>query len=139
MDNQMDNQVNRQAPYPVAPPRYSVAHHMVTTAFELPGFRIVRNLGVVRGITVRSRSVFGTIGGTLQTLVGGNITLFTQLCEKARGEAFEIMIHHASEVGANAIIGARYDANEVMSGVTEVLAYGTAVVVESVDGGSYRG
>jgi uncharacterized protein YbjQ (UPF0145 family) len=112
---------------------------MVTTAFELPGFRLVRNLGVVRGITVRSRSVFGTIGGSLQTLVGGNITLFTQLCEKARGEAFEIMIQHASEIGANAIIGARYDANEVMSGVTEVLAYGTAVVVEPVEGAGYRG
>ncbi|HEU0173114.1 MAG TPA: YbjQ family protein [Blastocatellia bacterium] len=112
---------------------------MVTTAFELPGFRLVRNLGVVRGITVRSRSVFGTIGGSLQTLVGGNITLFTQLCEKARGEAFEIMIQHASEIGANAIIGARYDANEVMSGVTEVLAYGTAVVVEPVEGAPYRG
>jgi uncharacterized protein YbjQ (UPF0145 family) len=110
---------------------------MVTTAFELPGYRIVRNLGVVRGITVRSRSVFGTIGGSLQTLVGGNITLFTQLCEKARGEAFEIMIQHASEIGANAIIGARYDANEVMSGVTEVLAYGTAVIVEPVEAAGY--
>jgi len=134
----MDNQINRQSPYPVAPPRYSVAHHMVTTAFELPGFRIVRNLGVVRGITVRSRSVFGTLGGSLQTLIGGNITLFTQLCEKARGEAFEIMIQHASEIGANAIIGTRYDANEVMSGVTEVLAYGTAVVVEPVEQSTYR-
>jgi uncharacterized protein YbjQ (UPF0145 family) len=111
---------------------------MVTTAFELPGFRIVRNLGVVRGITVRSRSVFGTIGGSLQTLVGGYITLFTQLCEKARGEAFEIMIQHASEIGANAIIGARYDANEVMGGVTEVLAYGTAVVVEPIEQSTYR-
>ena len=135
----MNSEIDRQAPYPVAPPRYSVAHHMVTTAFELPGFRLVRNLGVVRGITVRSRSVFGTIGGSLQTLLGGNITLFTQLCEKARGEAFEIMIQHASEIGANAIIGARYDANEVMSGVTEVLAYGTAVVVEPVEDASYRG
>jgi uncharacterized protein YbjQ (UPF0145 family) len=134
----MENQINRQAPYPVAPPSYSVAHHMVTTAFELPGFRIARNLGVVRGITVRSRSVFGTIGGSLQTLVGGNITLFTQLCEKARGEAFEIMIQHASEIGANAIIGARYDANEVMSGVTEVLAYGTAVIVEPIEQSTYR-
>jgi len=134
----MDNQINMQSPYPVAPPRYSVAHHMVTTAFELPGFRIVRNLGVVRGITVRSRSVFGTLGGSLQTLIGGNITLFTQLCEKARGEAFEIMIQHASEIGANAIIGTRYDANEVMSGVTEVLAYGTAVVVEPVEQSTYR-
>lgn len=135
----MDNLTNRQAPYPIAPSRYSVAHHMVTTAFELPGFRVARNLGVVRGITVRSRSVFGTIGGSLQTLVGGNITLFTQLCEKARGEAFEIMIQHASEIGANAIIGARYDANEVMSGVTEVLAYGTAVIVEPIDGAGYLG
>ncbi|MBL8190830.1 MAG: YbjQ family protein [Acidobacteria bacterium] len=127
-----------QPPYQVAAPRYSVAHHMVTTAFELPGFRVVRNLGVVRGITVRSRSVFGTLGGSLQTLVGGNISLFTQLCEKAREEAFEIMIQHASEIGANAIIGARYDANEVMGGVTEVLAYGTAVIVEPVEAASYR-
>src|ERR1043165_5697201 len=135
----MENSLGRQAPYPISTPHYSVAHHMVTTAFDMPGFRIVRNLGVVRGITVRSRSVFGTIGGSLQTLVGGNISLFTQLCEKARGEAFEIMIQHASEIGANAIIGARYDANEVMGGVTEVLAYGTAVIVEPIDGTGYRG
>ena len=101
----------------------------VTTAFEIPGHRIVRNLGVVRGITVRSRSLFGTLGGALQTLVGGNITLFTELCEKTRSEAFEIMTQHAAEIGANAIIGMRYDANEVMDGVTEVLAYGTAVEV----------
>ena len=126
-------------PYQVTAPRYSVAHHMVTTAFELPGFRIVRNLGVVRGITVRSRSVFGTLGGSLQTLIGGNISLFTQLCEKAREEAFEIMIQHASEIGANAIIGARYDANEVMGGVTEVLAYGTAVIVEPLDARNFGG
>src|SRR5215470_9282653 len=119
----MDNQINRQTPYPVAPPRYSVSNHMVTTAFELPGFRIVRNLGVVRGITVRSRSVFGTLGASLQTLVGGNISLFTELCEKARLEAFQ-------QMGANAVVGVRYDANEVMQGVTEVLCYGTAVVVE---------
>jgi uncharacterized protein YbjQ (UPF0145 family) len=129
----MSQELANKPPYPVSAPRYSVAHHMVTTAFELPGFRVVRNLGVVRGITVRSRSVFGTIGGSLQTLVGGNISLFTQLCEKAREEAFEIMIQHASEIGANAIIGARYDANEVMGGVTEVLAYGTAVVVEPLE------
>lgn len=135
----MENSMARQAPYQVTPPQYSVSHHMVTTAFELPGFRIVRNLGVVRGITVRSRSIFGTLGGSLQTLVGGNISLFTQLCEKARGEAFDIMIQHASEIGANAIVGARYDANEVMSGVTEVLAYGTAVIVEPLEQGSYRG
>ena len=111
---------------------------MVTTAFELPGFRVVRNLGVVRGITVRSRSIFGFIGASFQTLAGGNITIFTQLCEKARGEAFDIMIQHASEIGANAVIGARYDANEVMQGVTEVLAYGTAVIVEPIEAGSYR-
>jgi uncharacterized protein YbjQ (UPF0145 family) len=102
----------------------------VTTAFDLHGYRIVRNLGIVRGITVRSRSIFGTIGGSLQTIVGGNITAFTSLCEKARSEAFDLMLLHASEMGANAIIGMRYDANEVMDGVTEVLAYGTAILVE---------
>ncbi len=134
----MENLPSRQAPYQVAGPRYSVAHHMVTTAFELPGFRVVRNLGVVRGITVRSRSIFGTIGAGFQTIVGGNITLFTKLCEESREEAFEIMIQHASEIGANAIIGARYDANEVMGGVTEVLAYGTAVVVEPIEEAGYR-
>jgi len=105
-------------------------HNMVTTAFDIDGFRVVRNLGVVRGITVRSRSVLGTIGAGLQTLIGGNITLLTELCEKTRTEAFDLMIQHASELGANAIIGARYDATEVMQGVTEVLAYGTAVVLE---------
>jgi uncharacterized protein YbjQ (UPF0145 family) len=134
----MENSLSNKPPYQVTAPRYSVSHHMVTTAFEMPGFRVVRNLGVVRGITVRSRSIFGTIGGGLQTLVGGNITLFTELCEKARAEAFEIMIQHASEIGANAIIGARYDANEVMNGVTEVLAYGTAVIVEPLEPASYR-
>jgi uncharacterized protein YbjQ (UPF0145 family) len=103
---------------------------MVTTAFELHGFRVSRQLGIVRGITVRSRSIFGTIGGSLQTIVGGNITAFTNLCEKAREEAFELMSRHAAERGANAIVGMRYDANEVMDGVTEVLAYGTAVLVE---------
>lgn len=111
-------------------PATRVMHNMVTTAFEIDGYRVTRNLGVVRGITVRSRSVFGTIGAGLQTLVGGNITILTELCEKARSEAFEIMIQHASELGANAIVGTRYDATEVMQGVTEVLAYGTAVVVE---------
>jgi uncharacterized protein YbjQ (UPF0145 family) len=103
---------------------------MVTTAFDLEGFHVVRNLGIVRGIVVRSRSVIGTIGASLQTLVGGNITLLTNLCEKTRTDAFDLMVQHASELGANAIIGARYDATEVMQGVTEVLAYGTAVVVE---------
>jgi uncharacterized protein YbjQ (UPF0145 family) len=102
----------------------------VTTAFELPGFKVKRNLGIVRGITVRSRSIFGTLGGALQTVVGGNITAFTNLCEKARAEAFELMVTHAAALGANAVIGMRYDANELMDGVTEVLAYGTAVQVE---------
>ncbi|PYV12539.1 MAG: hypothetical protein DMG07_16925 [Acidobacteria bacterium] len=104
--------------------------NLVTTALELPGHRIVRNLGVVRGIVVRSRSLFGTLGGTLQTLVGGDITLFTGLCEKTREDAFARMLAHAAERGANAIVGMRYDANEVMNGVTEVLAYGAAVKVE---------
>ena len=107
-----------------------VLHNMVTTQFELDGYRVVRTLGVVRGITVRSRSVFGTIGASLQTLVGGNITLLTNLCEKTRAEAFDLMLQHAGEIGANAVVGARYDATEVMQGVTEVLAYGTAVIVE---------
>ena len=103
---------------------------LVTTAFTLDGYRIVRNLGVVRGITVRSRSIFGTVGAGLQTIFGGNISLLQELCEKTRQEAFTIMMQHAQAIGANAVIGMRYDANEVMSGVTEVLAYGTAVVVE---------
>jgi uncharacterized protein YbjQ (UPF0145 family) len=107
-----------------------VAHNMVTTQFELDGYRITRTLGVVRGIVVRSRSIFGTIGAGLQTLVGGNITLLTNLCEKTRLEAFDLMLQHAAELGGNAVVGARYDATEVMQGVTEVLAYGTAVVVE---------
>jgi uncharacterized protein YbjQ (UPF0145 family) len=102
---------------------------MTTTAFTLDGYRVTRTLGVVRGITVRSRSIFGTIGGSLQTIVGGNITLFTQLCEKTRNEAFDMMLTHAREVGANAVVGVRYDATELMQGVTEVLCYGTAVVV----------
>ena len=102
----------------------------ITTAFELPGVRIARNLGIVRGITVRSRSVVGNMVGGLQTLFGGNITVYTELCEHARQEAFDIMMQHADQMGANAIIGMRYDANEVMDGVTEVLAYGTAVVIE---------
>jgi uncharacterized protein YbjQ (UPF0145 family) len=107
-----------------------VAHNMVTTQFELDGFRVTRTFGVVRGIVVRSRSIFGTIGAGLQTLVGGNITLLTNLCEKTRQEAFDLMLQHAAELGGNAVVGARYDATEVMQGVTEVLAYGTAVFVE---------
>jgi uncharacterized protein YbjQ (UPF0145 family) len=108
-----------------------VAHNMVTTQFELDGFRVTRTLGVVRGIVVRSRSIFGTIGAGLQTLIGGNITLLTNLCERTRQEAFDLMLMHAAELGANAVVGARYDATEVMQGVTEVLAYGTAVFVEA--------
>ncbi len=102
---------------------------MTTTTFELNGFQVTKQLGIIRGIVVRSRSVFGTIGGMLHTIIGGNITLFTELCERTRDEAFEMMISHAEEVGANAVIGVRYDATEVLGGVTEVLCYGTAVVV----------
>jgi uncharacterized protein YbjQ (UPF0145 family) len=109
-----------------------VQQTMVTTQFELAGYRVTRTLGVVRGIVVRSRSIFGTIGAGLQTLVGGNITLLTNLCEKTRQEAFDLMLQHAGEIRANAVVGTRYDATEVMQGVTEVLAYGTAVVVEPV-------
>jgi len=108
---------------------------MVTTALTLPGYVVVRNLGVVRGITVRSRSIFGSIGGSLQTLLGGNISLFSDLCERAREEAFELMMTHAREHGANAIVGVRYDAAELMQGVTEVLCYGTAVTVVPADAG----
>jgi uncharacterized protein YbjQ (UPF0145 family) len=103
---------------------------LVTTAFELPGHRVKRNFGVVRGIVVRSRSIVGTIGASLQTLVGGNISLYTELCEKARADAYGLMLEHAADAGGNALIGVRYDANEVAPGVTEVLAYGTAVEVE---------
>ena len=105
-----------------------IRHEMTTTTFELKGFHVVHTLGVVRGISVRSRNVFGTIGATLQTLRGGNIQLFTELCNKARAEAFELMLQHAEQHGGNAVIGIRYDANDVMQGVTEVLCYGTAVV-----------
>jgi uncharacterized protein YbjQ (UPF0145 family) len=110
--------------------RILMKHSMTTTTFVLDGYRITGSLGVVRGITVRSRSLFGTIGGSLQTLVGGNISLFTNLCEKTRAEAFELMVEHAEQLGANAIVGVRYDATELMQGVTEVLCYGTAVIVE---------
>jgi uncharacterized protein YbjQ (UPF0145 family) len=103
---------------------------MTTTTFTLDGFRVTRTFGVVRGITVRSRSIVGTLGGALQTLVGGNITLFTELCEKTRAEAFEMMLRQAEQIGANAVIGVRYDATELLQGVTEVLCYGTAVTVQ---------
>ena len=109
-----------------------VPHEMTTTGLDIPGYRIVRSLGVVRGITVRSRNIFGTFWGSLQTIRGGNIGMFIELAEKARGQAFEIMLHQAHLAGANAVIAVRYDANEMMQGVTEVLCYGTAVVVEGV-------
>jgi uncharacterized protein YbjQ (UPF0145 family) len=108
----------------------SVNEGMVTTAFELPGYRVVKNLGLVRGITVRSRSVIGTLGASLQTIVGGNITLFETMCEETREQALDLMMQHAAERGANAVVGVRYDATEVMQGVTEVIAYGSAVQVE---------
>ena len=135
----MSDSMQQRVPYAVSPPRYSVSHQMVTTAFELPNYRVVQNLGVVRGIVVRSRNVFATLGATLQVIVGGNITVWTTLCEQTRNDAFEIMIQHATEIGANAIIGARYDTTELAQGVTEVLAYGTAVIVEPANPGeSYR-
>ena len=122
----MSTQTAPSGPYAAS----RVPHSMVTTAFVLDGYKIVRNLGLVRGIIVRSRSIVGTIGASLQTLVGGNITLLTNLCEQTREHAFDLMLQHAAELGANAVIGMRYDATEVMQGVTEVLAYGTAVVVQ---------
>jgi uncharacterized protein YbjQ (UPF0145 family) len=131
--------LDRRAPYDVSPPRYSVSHQMVTTAFELPNFRVMQNLGIVRGIVVRSRNIFVTIGASLQTIVGGNITAWTKLCEQTRADAFDIMLQHATEIGANAVVGARYDTTELSTGVTEVLAYGTAVIVEPTGGEvSYR-
>ena len=105
---------------------------MVTSAFELPGYRIVRNFGIFRGIIVRSRSVIGNLGAAIQTIVGGNITILTNLCEKTREDAYELMLAHAAQHGANAVISMRYDATEIMQGVTEVLAYGTAVQVERI-------
>jgi uncharacterized protein YbjQ (UPF0145 family) len=107
-------------------------HEMISTSFEIPGYKIRKNLGLVRGVTVRSRSVIGNFAGGIQTLFGGNISIFTELCENARQEAYELMLQHADQMGANAIVGMRYDANDVMDGVTEVLAYGTAVIVDRV-------
>jgi uncharacterized protein YbjQ (UPF0145 family) len=109
-----------------------VSTMMVTTSQELPGYRIVRNFGIVRGIIVRSRSLLGSIGAGLQTIIGGNITILTELCERTREEAYELMMQHAAQHGANAVIAMRYDATEIMQGVTEVLAYGTAVQVEKI-------
>ncbi|HMG73928.1 MAG TPA: YbjQ family protein [Pyrinomonadaceae bacterium] len=132
-----NNPLAQRTPYEVSPRRYSVSHQMATTAFELPNFRITQNLGVVRGIVVRSRNLFATLGATFQTLVGGNITIWTRMCEETRSDAFDILIQHASEIGGNAIIGMRYDTTEISTGVTEVIAYGTAVIVEPTDSG-YR-
>ena len=109
-----------------------IKHPMTTTTFTIEGYKIVKQLGVVRGITVRSRSIFGTIGAGIQTIFGGNISLFTELCEKSREEAFDMMVDHAKQIGANAVIGVRYDTTELMSGVTEVLCYGTAAVLEKI-------
>ena len=108
---------------------------MVTTTFNLEGFQVIRHLGVVRGITVRSRSIVGSFGASVQQVFGGNISIYTELCEQARQEAFELMIKHAQAMGANAIIGMRYDANEISDGVAEVLAYGTAVVIQPINPG----
>ncbi len=125
------------APYDVTP-AYRVPHHMTSTSFTIDGYQIVRILGVVRGITVRSRSVVGNIGAAFQRVVGGNITLYTNLCEKTREEAFDIMLQHAGEIGANAVIGVRYDATEIAAGTSEVLAYGTAVLVEPLEKNTYQ-
>jgi len=122
----------KQQPYELAPAE-GIRASMVTTAFTLDGHKIVRNVGVVRGIIVRSRSLFGNIAAGFQMLKGGNVTVWTKLCEQTRQEAFRIMLEHAAQLGANAIIGMRYDATEIAGGVTEVLAYGTAVVVEPAD------
>ena len=109
----------------------SKTHALTTTAFDLPGYRVTRSFGVVRGIIVRSRSIVGNIGASIQSIFGGNISIYTNLCEQAREDAFQLMLAHAGEVGANALIGVRYDATEIMPGVTEVLCYGTAVFVEA--------
>lgn len=129
----MTDPYNTAAGRGAAPAHDSLGHATVTTAFDLPGYRIVRNLGIVRGITVRSRSVVGNFVGGLQTLFGGNITVYTDLCEQARQQTYDDMLAHARRMGANGVIGMRYDATELMAGLTEVLCYGTAVVVERAD------
>jgi len=121
-----------RTPYEVSPKRYSVSHQMATTAFDLPNFHVTQTLGVVRGIVVRSRNVFATLGATFQQVVGGNITIWTKMCEETRRDAFEIMIQHASEIGANAIVGMRFDTSEMGDTWTEICAYGTAVRVRKV-------
>jgi uncharacterized protein YbjQ (UPF0145 family) len=123
--------MDKAEPYPTSyRGEQMVPHEFVTTAFELPGYRVKRNFGIVKGIVVRSRSIVGTFGASLQTIVGGNISLFSKLCEQTRNDAFDLMLQHAEALGANAVIGVRYDATEIMGGVTEVLSYGTAVEVE---------
>jgi uncharacterized protein YbjQ (UPF0145 family) len=122
--------IKREQEQRVAKAKQAAKEMMVSTTFDLPGYRVVKNIGLVRGIVVRSRSVLGTVGASLQTLVGGDITLFTQLCEQTRKDAFEAMLQHAAELEANAVVGIRYDATEIAQGVTEVLAYGTAVSAE---------
>lgn len=112
----------------------SQTHPLTTTTFELPGYRVVKSFGVVRGIIVRSRSVLGNMGASIQAIFGGNITLYTNLCEQAREDAFNLMLQHAGQLGANAVIGVRYDATEIAQGITEVLCYGTAVFVERNQG-----
>ena len=125
--------LTRKHGYEIAPAE-GIRASLVTTTFTLDGYRVVKNLGVVRGIIVRSRSVIGNLGAAFQMFFGGNITVYTRLCEHARQEAFQILLQHASALGANAVIGMRYDATEIMGGVTEVLAYGTAVIVEPNEG-----
>ncbi|MEP6924428.1 MAG: YbjQ family protein [Pyrinomonadaceae bacterium] len=133
----MENRMPKSnVPYQVSTPQFSVTESMVTTGFELPGYRIRQNLGVVRGIVVRSRNLFVNIGATFRSLAGGNIAAWSKLCEETRQEAFDIMMQHATEIGANAIICARYDATEMGNIATEVLAYGTAVIVEPLEGNS---
>jgi uncharacterized protein YbjQ (UPF0145 family) len=114
------------------PPHFALDPSLITTAFEIPGHRIIRNYGLVRGIVVRSRNVFAMAGAGFQTLIGGDITIFTQLCEKTRQDSYAMMALHAAQLGANGVIGVRYDAEELMRGVTEVLAYGTAVFLEKI-------
>jgi uncharacterized protein YbjQ (UPF0145 family) len=132
MENRSLTRAPRQ-PYDIAAAPPGIRAEMVTTTFTLDGFRLVRSLGVVRGIVVRSRSIIGNLGAVFQIMLGGNISVFTRLCEQARLEAFHVMVEHAAQLGANAIVGMRYDATEITGGVTEVLCYGTAVVVEPVD------
>ncbi len=127
----MDARNEGYAPQP-HPQAMLATNPMCTTALDLPGYRIVQNLGVVRGLVVRSRSIVGNIAAGIQSIFGGNITILTSMCEQARGHAFDLMLQHANQMGANAIIAMRYDANEIMAGATEVLAYGTAVVVEPI-------